>query len=185
MVRAADNRAKAWELKKQGWTHAAIAKELGVSEPAVGKYIARGVQDISRVADDHRDEWRETQLARLEKLYERLEKIAAGDDDNAVIKAAAPLVKALERQAKLLGLDAPARHELTGKDGVPFNADPELQALWLKAESGDPAASMLLNVMSAINCLGKIVQSVESVPEDRRPELIEAATAIVQKLGGG
>src|SRR5262249_4335393 len=52
-------------------------------------------------------------------------------------------IKALERQSRLLGLDAPAKHEVAGLSGAPINAPPEIQLLMAAAEKDPEAAAKL------------------------------------------
>lgn len=128
-----DNRAL--ELRIAGASFAQVASALGVSKSTAHDMVQRALAaDMSRVADQ-REEYRALQLARLERLAQSYwlpatrgrEVEVAVKDPLGVPKldaagqlvtekvrvydyaAADRLIKVMERQARLLGLDAPIR----------------------------------------------------------------------------
>jgi hypothetical protein len=101
---------RALELKMAGATHTQIAEVLGYnSRNAVSLAIERALErDTSRVGSA-RDEFRRITVARTERLIRGLWNNAIRGDLAAVDR----VVKIMERQAKLLGLDAPTQVTIT------------------------------------------------------------------------
>lgn len=104
-------RARAVQLRGQGWTYAEIAEALGVAE-------STAYADVTSALAARKDEgvriMRAVEGDRLEGLERQLQKVldeAGGADVDAVTKVAGTLVRVAERRARLFGLDAPARIE--------------------------------------------------------------------------
>jgi hypothetical protein len=74
--------------------------------------------------DRNLEELRDLQDLRLERLFTAAYQAALGGDAGAIDKA----VRIMERQARLHGLDAPTRQEITGADGGPIELTPAQQA---------------------------------------------------------
>lgn len=121
--------ARAAELRGQGKTYAAIAKELGVSRGSAHDAVGRAFRDILTEPAEHA---RAVELARLEDAHDAAltvllrehltvshgKVITIKDDqgndvpliDDAPVLQAVDRIRALsESRRKLLGLDAPSR----------------------------------------------------------------------------
>jgi predicted transcriptional regulator len=106
---AAERRAKALELRKQGMSYREIGRALGVSRTAAHKYVTKELDAIRAETRASAEQLREIELERLDRYLAALEpKIVEGDD-----KAIATALRVMERRAKLTGLDAPQRSEVT------------------------------------------------------------------------
>jgi predicted DNA-binding protein YlxM (UPF0122 family) len=92
-----------------------IAQKLGVSEQAVSKMLKRVLEETKAEISDEAEKLRAVQLERIEMMIRGLwTKAITGDE-----KAIETVNKLLTRQARLLGMDAPSRTELSGPDGGP------------------------------------------------------------------
>ncbi len=109
---------QAVKLALKHWSARRIAAKLGLHHSTVSDALKKELS--SRRLDDaqieaYRNIQRETVL-RLLTTWEP--KARAGDKDAALVH-----LRYLERWAKLDGLDAPARAEVTGHDGAPIMLD--------------------------------------------------------------
>jgi transposase len=96
-----------------------IAQKLGVTEAGVSKMLSRTLDATSKEISEKAEELRAVQLERTEMMIRGLwSKAMVGDE-----KAVDTIRKLLERQARLLGIDAPERKEITGKDGEPLTTE--------------------------------------------------------------
>lgn len=108
---------QALELRLAGATYSNIAKALGVSKGYAWKLIDRAVQEVSEKCSEAAEKIRTIELARLDKLRMVLWPKRA---DPRVCDS---LLRISERTAKLYGLDAPTKTELTGADGGPVQTE--------------------------------------------------------------
>ncbi|MDF1565280.1 MAG: hypothetical protein P1V51_19745 [Deltaproteobacteria bacterium] len=127
-VAAAHKRRKALELKKAGYTYEIIAQQVGYADRgAAHKAVQTALREITR---EPAEELLELQLQRLDDMRASVWARARKGDTKAIYA----VVKIDEREAKLIGLNAPSAHEITGKDGAPIIdlsklSDEELLAL--------------------------------------------------------
>ncbi|KRV48793.1 hypothetical protein AQ490_23265 [Wenjunlia vitaminophila] len=104
--------ADAVELRRQGKTYQQIADALGVSRRTAWRRVQAALAARARETVADRDALIGEHLAYIETVLEGLlPKAAKGD-----ARAAEVVLKALERHAKLLGLDAPVRASITVTD---------------------------------------------------------------------
>jgi hypothetical protein len=169
LSRLADRRAEAYRLHCQGWTQAKIGLALGVSREVVSVdlRIHRSTippEDLARVRQDHI-----RQLAQLrESMYELSQMDGApvtsgkdGDvvrdpDTNQVVRdyslrvAATKETRALiEREAKLLGVDATSKVEVSGEIAVAGSIEQELAKLAASLGLNDPEGTIAGHSQSA------------------------------------
>lgn len=106
------------DLRMAGATFAQIATSLGYSDRGSARkaYLRALNTEISLKAED-RDAWRKEQAARCDRLIRALWTKALDGD----VKAHGAINRHLERQARLLGLDAPTR--ITVDEGVQGEID--------------------------------------------------------------
>jgi hypothetical protein len=116
LIRGREREREALALRRRGMTFAAIGAELGFTEQAAHRAVQRA---LAKLAEESRKEavhLRTLELARLDALLEGVwSKAISGD-----VPAVGAVLKISERRAKLCGLDAPVRQELTGRDGRPM-----------------------------------------------------------------
>lgn len=107
---------KAMELRMEGLPFTEIARQVGYnSQQAAHDAVKRA---LLRTEREPADRLRELELARLDVLWQAQFMIAQVGD----VQALSACLRIMERRAKLIGLDAPERKEVTGKDGEPLTA---------------------------------------------------------------
>src|SRR5262245_9869714 len=104
---AAQRKAAAWSLRVEGKTLREIADAVGISVPRVHGILKEEMERLAQAATEDAAAYRELTLARLEAPFAALWPQAQAGHVPSVNAA----VSILDRQAKLLGLDAPARQE--------------------------------------------------------------------------
>lgn len=113
-----DRRLEALDLRKQGLGFEEIGKALGISKPAAWQLVDGALKDYGEAVKESADELRQVTLMQLDGLlYEWLPIAKQGDD-----KAAGVVLKTIAERSKLMGLYAPQKTELTGKDGGPLQS---------------------------------------------------------------
>jgi DNA-binding CsgD family transcriptional regulator len=119
-VEAKSERAvKALDLRIKGYTYRQIAKALGCGEKTAYYDVQNALGTLDGVKKEVAEQLREIEVARLDALLKALDKKIRTGSVPAIFAA----VKVADRRSKLLGLDSPTRHELTGKDGAPLAAE--------------------------------------------------------------
>ena len=118
-VEAAQRRAKAWSLRARYLTMREIAAELGVSVSCIHKDLKTESEELQGEAAAEVQVARETICEALGTIVKAHlpDATAAVDPSN---ESANTCIKALTAIAKIKGAEAPARSELTGKDGGPI-----------------------------------------------------------------
>lgn len=113
-VNAHERKLRALEMRKARATYAQIATALGVPRSTAWKLVQSALKDtLQEPADDVR----KLELETLDRLQFALWQQATNGNHGAVDR----VLRVMERRAKLLGLDAPRKQELTGKDGEPLH----------------------------------------------------------------
>jgi hypothetical protein len=112
-----DRKLQALELRKAGATFQAIADKLGYRGPS-GAHKAV-VSALRATLREPAEELRELELMRLDAMLLGLWRRAQAGEEKAVDR----VLRIAERRARLLGLDAPARSELSGPQGKPVSVD--------------------------------------------------------------
>lgn len=124
--------AEAARLRSSGWTYPRIAAELGFNHKADAYNAVKRVLDAT--VREAGDDLRALELDRLDDMYAAaMEVLKRGHvvvshgnvvthdgaplpDDGPVLQAIGTLLRIQERRAKLLGLDAPVKRDLTLTD---------------------------------------------------------------------
>ena len=110
-IAAVDKQRQALELRKAGATFQSIAQALNYAT-AQGAYCAVEA-GLRKTLQEPADGLRRLDSERLDSLLLAIwPQARAGSLDNIEM-----VLKILTRKARLLGLDAPVREEITGKDG--------------------------------------------------------------------
>ena len=106
--------AKALELRMEGMKFDDIANELGYnSKQAAFDAVSRELKAITR---EPAEEVLRIDLERLDRMW-GIHYLNAQAGDAIALSAC---MRIMERRARLLGLDAPSKNEVTGKDGSPI-----------------------------------------------------------------
>ncbi len=131
---------RAWELRQKGWTQERIAAELGVDQATVSRALKRTRKQVQKALEDRAEQEALIQLAQLDHVQaEAMEQWERSKQDAEEHKVAdtkdGPMetvtrtgqtgdprllqraMEAMQARRKILGIDAPEKHELTGKDG--------------------------------------------------------------------
>jgi predicted transcriptional regulator len=120
----AEKRRTALGLRKQKMTYADIASAMGLSTAMVAwRYVQDALADIPmEVAAEVKQLEIEDCRADLFRINQRLAEEAKGKKltVRAMVAALGAKVKLREQLARYLGLYAPVRQEVTGKDGAPL-----------------------------------------------------------------
>ncbi|MNU44084.1 hypothetical protein D3C71_328900 [compost metagenome] len=111
-----DRRLEALDLRKRGKNFEEIGDALGITKSAAWQLVDGALKDYSEAVKESTDELRQITLLQLDQMLSAWLPVAKGGDD----KAAGVVLKTLGERAKLMGLYAPTKTELTGKDGGPL-----------------------------------------------------------------
>lgn len=95
-------RAEVVELRMQGKTLEAIAKQTGLAGGSSVRYHLNAWLKEQRPSMEQTEELRHLQAAQIDRLCDRIWPMLASDDYLAVVDR---LVKLMERKARLFGLD--------------------------------------------------------------------------------
>lgn len=110
---AAEKRRQAMQLRTAGATYEEIARTLGYSSRSAAYHaVQKALKDMLQ---EPADDLRKVEAERLDKLQRALWKQAMDGNQGAVDR----VLRIMERRAKLLGLDAPVKQEVSGPDGEP------------------------------------------------------------------
>lgn len=132
-----DKEKRVLELRRAGATYDEIAKATGYATPQ-GAYVAFQRALKRTLVDSGSEEMRQTELDRLDRAQVALwPSVIAGD-----VKAINTLLKVMERRARYLGLDAPAKLqvETTVYDGDSIDREVERLRLILAQHSGESSS---------------------------------------------
>lgn len=98
---------QALDLRKRGLSYRAIGEKLNVDPKTAYNDVMSELGRLAKQRDGKVEELRELELERLDMLITALEPMARVGDPSAVNS----FLKCMERRAKYLGLDAPAKFE--------------------------------------------------------------------------
>ena len=138
-VETAARDQRAAEMLARRFTYQQIGDELGISRQAAHQACKRAMRDVIKAGKESTEEAIELEAAKLDALesayLEILQKqhlvvTASGkvaqengqplEDDGPAMTALMGLLKISESRRRLLGLDAPKRSEISGRDGGPI-----------------------------------------------------------------
>jgi hypothetical protein len=106
-ISATEKQAKALALRKAGVSYVGIAEALGYSSGSGAfKAVSAG---LKKTLQEPADELRKLELARLDDMLKAIASHVSAGSLTAIDRA----IKIQERRAKLLGLDAPSRQDVT------------------------------------------------------------------------
>lgn len=116
-VKALDRQLQALEMRKEGASYRAIARSLGFKGPS-GAHAAVA-QALTDTLTEATDALRTLEAERLDALMMAHWKLAIQGNGAATDR----VLDILAQRAKLLGLNAPVKSEVTGKGGGPVQLD--------------------------------------------------------------
>lgn len=113
-IKAHERHLAALELRKAGASYQTIAERLGYrSSSGAHKAVSSALKATLR---EPADELRELEVTRLDAALLAIWRRVQSGDERAIDR----LLGIMKRRAALLGLDRPARRELSGPDGGPI-----------------------------------------------------------------
>ncbi len=107
-IKAVERQAQALELRKAGVTYAQIAKTLGYKSPSGAQQAIETA--MQNTVQEPADTLRRLECERLDAMWRGLWALAVRGDAVAIARC----LDIMARRAKLLGLDAPVKQELSG-----------------------------------------------------------------------
>jgi hypothetical protein len=132
---AEEKRQKAIDLRRLGCTYREIADQIGASPGYSFKLVTQALKRIRQETNEIAEDARTLELERLDNLWRYAYQAVINGDVAAIDKA----VKVMDRRARLLGLDAPSRQEISGE----LLTSPqwiELRGILIKTLAGHPEA---------------------------------------------
>jgi transposase len=109
-VKKAIRQQRALDMRMMGYSYRAIAKDTGVSEGTAYNDVQSSLASLDQVKKGQAERLRELELVKLDHAETRLAKHI----NNGDVKAILAMVRISERRAKLTGLDAPTKAEISG-----------------------------------------------------------------------
>ena len=128
---AVEQQAKALEYRKMGLSYPQIAEKVGFASPQAAWYACDSA--MKRTVQEPAQAVRELELARLDAMFVGVYSNACRGD----LQSATTALSIMSRRARLLGLDAPERKELTGAEGKAFMLAPTI-IIGGMGEEGEP-----------------------------------------------
>ena len=112
-IEAAERNVVVVRLRKAGYSYAEIGEQVKLSKGQISKILNKYLDDFARAHKDELEELRNTENARLDGYLKQVHSKAIGGNMGAIDRA----VRIMDRRAKLLGLDAPAKIAPTDPNG--------------------------------------------------------------------
>lgn len=131
-------RLEALRLRADGLNFEQIGAKLGISTSAAWQLVDGAMKDYSEAVKEEADDLRRITLLQLDRLIVTHLPLASNGDD----KSATVVLKTLAERSKLMGLYAPQKTELTGKDGGPLQSVQAQATMDLSALSVEQLAAL-------------------------------------------
>ncbi len=158
-VAAIENRDKAFQYRKLGYSYSRIAKVLGVTPAAVYFMVRDKLQELNASLLENAKEVFSMELERLDSiLIPALRKAKKGD-----MLALDRVLKIMDRRARYLGLDAPKEYRVYDGDKVAE----ELSALAREQGLGDNASISL--IIAAAKLAGDRTKNYSAISPGEKP----------------
>lgn len=106
---AAERRVNALNLRKSGASFRQIGDQLGVDAATAYRDVQRALADLAKEQRESAEQLRQLELERLDALQIALWVQARQGNQGAVDR----VLRIMERRARLLGLDAPTKADIT------------------------------------------------------------------------
>ena len=108
-ITAAERRKKALEFRKAGMTYEQIAGQLGVTTGAAHKSVMTALKEIREKQNEAAEDVLAIELERLDTMLIGILPAARKGNQGAIDR----VLRIMDRRAKYLGLDAPAKQDIT------------------------------------------------------------------------
>lgn len=119
-VDVAAKRAEALRLRRLRFTYERIAAHIGCTQPRAYQLVKEALEEMRLQAYDDVEHVRQLECLSLDAWQATIETRIAKAGDAASNADILVLIKIQERRARLLGLDAPEKQELSGPGGKPL-----------------------------------------------------------------
>jgi len=133
--RNASRRIQVLELRKAGASMRQIAKTLHVAVSTAHRDLWQALDELAKEQRDKAEPLRQLELERLDRYVLALDGAISQGDPRAIAAA----VRIMERRARLFGLDAVTKHEVTGRDGEPLLTLEAVRAVLQASDADGPA----------------------------------------------
>lgn len=110
-IGAREHEEKALALRRVGASYQQIGEALGITPSGAYRSVARVLARLRKTSDETAEEIRQQELMRLDEMQFALYPTARRGDTKAI----ETILKIQARRAKLLGLDAPEKVDVSGK----------------------------------------------------------------------
>jgi hypothetical protein len=110
---------RALDLRIGGMEYRKIAATLGVALSQAHRLVSEAMAAVAELNRGKAEELREIEAAKLDAIERDMRPRSERGDTNA----AAVLVRVVAQRAKLYGLEAAQKHEISGPDGGPISID--------------------------------------------------------------
>jgi len=108
-IEGRERHTQALELRKAGYSYQAIGEVMGVTAQRIHAMVMRELVDINETLAEARESVRQMELERLDKMLAALDRGICDGQADAITTA----LRISAQRCKLLGLDAPAKVEVT------------------------------------------------------------------------
>lgn len=118
-IKRLEAKKQALSLRASGATYRQIAETLDISVGVAHNYVQNALKDVQQEIDKEADMLRALEVERLDQMLLALAPMLRANQREgrtANLGAIDRALKIMERRAKLLGLDAPVRSDLTSGD---------------------------------------------------------------------
>lgn len=127
---AKETRVQIWELRIAGRSIGQIAKQMGLAKSTVHQHLKNTVRELEDEIREHALDWTHLLIGRTERIaglqYQTaMGLIKDGEGEDAPkpslelrLQAARDLLRTIESTRKMMGLDAPERHEVASVSAV-------------------------------------------------------------------
>jgi hypothetical protein len=140
-IAAAQRHTEALQLRLAGLTYRQIGERLGYTEQRAHRVVT---EELARLNAERAEQAAEVTRLELERL-DALLAVVWPKAERGEMGALDRVLAIMNRRARLLGLDAPEKRELTGKDGRPLDvrledlSDDELKRIAVSGSTGTAA----------------------------------------------
>lgn len=160
-IERSQRRSKALEMRKAGFSYEQISMELGVTKKCAFDYVEQELASVAKYRQEQAETLLQLELLRLDEIIKFMWVRAQSRNDP---KAVEQILKAMERKARYLGLDAPEKKAI------------DIQITKLNDDELQEEATRLGLVIDAtthqgvLPCLPQPASGVLSLPSDSLAE---------------
>lgn len=139
-INASSRQVEALRLRASGMNYEEIGREMGIPKGSAYRHVMKALAALRENVKEEADQVRVLELQRLDRLFKRaFEAVDSGD-----IRAIDQAIKCMDRRAKLLGLDMPAKLAQTDSQGRDIEGWQHLQAVVLQVLEPHPEIKEVL-----------------------------------------